>query len=85
MEPLGFDKSVLKYYGIIVGNDHHRIVYDLAMEYIEGVKTEKECWTILHSIGADIDDHDVMWALEPNPWISYTSMENYDPSTGEVA
>ena len=62
-------------------NTNGKELWNLAMEFLETVKTPKEAWDILYSVNADIDNREVMFHLDFNPILNYTILENYETSS----
>ena len=61
-------------------NTNGKELWNLAMEFLETVKTPKEAWDILYSVNTDIDNREVMFHLDFNPILNYTILENYETS-----
>jgi len=62
-------------------NTNGKELWNLAMEFLETVKTPKEAWDILYSVNTDIDNREVMFHLDFNPILNYTILENYETSS----
>lgn len=54
-----------------------RAIKEGALEWLETIDNPKVAWQLLHSIGADIDDPEVLFHLGCNPNLTYVDLELY--------